>query len=82
MGSEYEVTQVVGGTRQTTNYVYVYADGCFVNIKRLQGSRLVSRTRRRRNMTEEVYRVPRDVLDGKVILNLSFSTSGHFSAET
>lgn len=82
LGSEYEVTQVVGGTRQTTNYVYVYADGCFVNIKRLQGSRFVSRTRRRRNMTEEVYRVPRDVLDGKVILNLSFSTSGHFSAET
>ena len=82
LGSEYEVTQVVGGTRQTTNYIYIYAGDCFVNIRRLRGSRLVSRMRRRRNMTEEVYRVPRDVLDGKVILNLSFTVSGHFSAET
>jgi hypothetical protein len=74
--SDYEIDQVVGGT-QGTDYVYVYDGDSFINVRYLRGCELVARRERGRGRLEETYRVPGDVLEGKLILLMSFSNSGN-----
>lgn len=74
--SDYEIDQVVGGT-QGTDYVYVYDGNSFINVRYLRGCELIARRERGRGRLEETYRVPGDVLEGKLILLMSFSNSGN-----
>jgi hypothetical protein len=81
IGNEYEVTQMVGGTRGT-DYVYVYSNGFFINIGHVPGARLVVKEAWGRGRTREVYRVPREVIEEKPILRIGFSNKGYLYIDT
>jgi hypothetical protein len=76
IGNEYEVTQMVGGTRGT-DYIYVYSNGFFINIKHTPGARLIAKEEWGRGRTREVYRVSREVIEEKPILEIGFSNKGY-----
>jgi len=77
INSGYEVTQWIGGSRGA-DYIYVYNNGYFVNIKYLPTSKFISRRRGGRERAEEVYKVSKEVIEGKILLYLGFSRSGYF----
>jgi len=75
VNSEYEVEQTVGGTRGTS-YIYVYDGNFFVNIRYLRSCRVVVREKMGRGRTYEVYRIPKEMLEGKPLLLATFANSG------
>jgi hypothetical protein len=81
IGNEYEVTQMVGGTRGT-DYIYVYSNGFFINIGHVPGARLVVKEVWGRGRTREVYRVPREAIEEKPILRIGFSNRGYLYINT
>lgn len=76
LGSEYLITQAVGGTRGS-EYIYVPdGEGLLVNVGYLPGARLVSSEGR----AVEVYRVQRGSLGGLFVV-FSFSNGGYMFVE-
>jgi len=76
VNSEVEIDQVIGGTRGA-DYIYIYDKGLFINVKYLNGCKVVAKKERGRKRYEETYRVPRDVLEGKLLLHISYSNKGY-----
>lgn len=76
IGSEYEVIQEIGGTRGT-DYIYVYDNDYFTNIKHLPTSNLISKEELGRGRIRETYRISKEVMNGKVLLSIRFTNKGY-----
>ena len=74
--SEVEIDQLIGGTRGT-DYIFVYDGGSFINVRYLNGCRVIAKEKWGRKRHKETYRISRDTLDGKLILHISYSNSGY-----
>ena len=71
-----EFEQVAGGSRGT-DYVYVEEGGLFVPLAHLRGAVLVAREEWGRGRRREVYKAPKASVEGRLILQISFTNSGY-----
>jgi hypothetical protein len=74
--SEFEIDQLIGGTHGT-DYIYVYVGGSFINVRYLNGCRVIAREEWGGKRYKETYRISRDTLDGKLLLHISYSNKGY-----
>ena len=73
-GDQFEIQQVVGGSRGT-HYIYYMESGHLYNIKRL-GEKITINERGRRKR-EEIVTISRGRLLGKILYEFSFTNSGY-----
>jgi hypothetical protein len=71
LNNEYEIAQLVGGTRGA-DYIYVRDNEFFVNIKNLPKVKLTYRERLSCKRVREIYRIPKEILENKLVLSFSF----------
>lgn len=79
-GLEYEIEQMVGGTRGT-DYVYIRDNGVLVNISYFRGAKRISVERWGRGRRREVYRVSKHAIQNRMLVRIGFTNSGYMHVD-